>query len=189
MTSRPACESSVRAISAPDTREDDGRHVPLSPDTRPSRPRHRGRRLRQQRRAVPVRGTLTASTASTASTAASVKLKATSLGKILADGHGRTLYLFEQDKGPKSTCFGACAAAWPPLTTQAKPTAGAGVAAAKLGTIKRTGGSEVTYAGHPLYLYAGDSAPGQTNGQGLDQFGAEWYALSGAGHKVEQGAS
>jgi predicted lipoprotein with Yx(FWY)xxD motif len=124
-----------------------------------------------------------------ASTAASVKLESTSLGKILADGHGRTLYLFEKDKGPKSTCFGACAAAWPPLTTQAKPKAGAGVSAAKLGTIGRGGGSEVTYAGHPLYLYAGDHAPGQANGQALDQFGAEWYALSGTGHKVEQGGS
>ena len=67
--------------------------------------------------------------------------------------------------------------------------AGAGVSAAKLGTIKRGGGSEVTYAGHPLYLYAGDSAPGQTNGQDLNQFGAGWYALSGAGRKVEQGGS
>jgi predicted lipoprotein with Yx(FWY)xxD motif len=123
------------------------------------------------------------------SSAASVKLERTSLGKVLADGHGRTLYLFEQDHGPKSSCFGACAAAWPPLTTPAKPMAGAGVAAAKLGTIRRGGGREVTYAGHPLYLYAGDSAPGQTNGQGLDQFGAEWYALSGTGQKIEQGGS
>ena len=130
-----------------------------------------------------------ASTNTPTSTAASVKLEHTSLGKILTDGHGRTLYLFEKDKGPKSTCFGACAAAWPPLTTQAKPMAGAGISAAKLGTIKRSGGSEVTYAGHPLYLYAGDSAAGQTNGQGLDQFGAEWYALSGAGQKVEHGGS
>ena len=128
-------------------------------------------------------------TATATDTAASVKLERTSLGKVLTDGNGRTLYLFERDSGPKSTCFGACAAAWPPLTTRSKPMAGAGVSAAKLGTIKRGGGSEVTYAGHPLYLYAGDSAPGQTNGEGLDQFGAEWYALSGAGQKVEEGGS
>jgi predicted lipoprotein with Yx(FWY)xxD motif len=108
------------------------------------------------------------------------------LGKILVDSKGRTLYLFEKDKGPTSTCSGACASTWPPFTTNGQPKAGSGVTASMLGTTKRSDGTtEVTYNGHPLYYYAGDSNPGDTNGQNLDQFGAEWYVLSPAGKKVE----
>jgi predicted lipoprotein with Yx(FWY)xxD motif len=115
----------------------------------------------------------------------SVALASTKLGKVLVDGKGRTLYLFEADKGTMSTCDGACASAWPPLTTSGKPTAGAGVVAAKLGTAKRADGTTgVTYAGHPLYTYAGDGSPGQTTGEGLTDYGAPWYALSAAGKTV-----
>ncbi len=120
------------------------------------------------------------------SAAASVALASSQLGKILVAGNGRTLYLFEADKGSTSTCNGACASAWPPLTTSGTPVAGRGVSAAMLGTIKRADGtSEVTYNGHPLYTFSGDRAPGQTAGEGSDAFGAEWYALSAAGSKVE----
>jgi len=116
---------------------------------------------------------------------ASIKLASSDLGRILVDAQGRTLYLFEADKGAMSACGGACANVWPPLTTKGKPQVGAGVAAAKLGTSKRSDGTtEVTYNGHPLYTYAGDSGPGQTSGQGLDDFGAEWYALSASGAKI-----
>ena len=116
----------------------------------------------------------------------SLALASSKLGKILVDGRGRTLYLFEADKGPSSTCDGACASAWPPLTTKRKPTAGPGVSASKLGTTKRVDGTtEVTYSGHPLYTYSGDSAPGQTTGQGSQAFGAEWYVLSADGSTVE----
>jgi predicted lipoprotein with Yx(FWY)xxD motif len=119
---------------------------------------------------------------------ASVKLASTKLGKVLVDSQGRTLYLFEADKGTMSACGGACASVWPPLTTTGKPTAGPGLAASKLGTAKRSdGASEVTFNGHPLYTFAGDSAPGQTSGQGLDDFGAEWYALSAHGDKIDNG--
>jgi len=119
---------------------------------------------------------------------ASVKLASTELGKVIVDAKGRTLYLFEADKGPMSACSGACASVWPPLTTSGKPSAGAGVTASKLGTTKRSdGATEVTYNGHPLYTYAGDSAPGQTSGQGLDDYGAEWYALSAGGDKIDNG--
>jgi predicted lipoprotein with Yx(FWY)xxD motif len=115
----------------------------------------------------------------------SVALASTKLGKVLVDGNGRTLYLFEADKGAMSKCDGACASAWPPLTTSGKPTAGAGVVAAKLGTAKRADGTTgVTYDGHPLYTYAGDGAPGQTTGEGLTDYGAPWYALSAAGKSV-----
>jgi predicted lipoprotein with Yx(FWY)xxD motif len=128
-------------------------------------------------------------TPATSSTAAVVGLRATSLGKVLVDGSGRTLYLFEKDKGPKSTCSGTCASAWPPVTTTGKPTAGAGVTASKLTLVKGPDGQQVLYAGHPLYTYAGDSAAGQTNGEALDQFGAEWYALNSGGAKVEKAGS
>ena len=118
--------------------------------------------------------------------ATSVALARTDLGRILVDGQGRTLYLFEADKGPKSSCSGSCAAARPPLTTTGKPVAGDGVSAAKLGTTRRADGtSEITYNGHPLYRFAGDTAAGQTSGQGVDGFGAEWYVLSRTGHALE----
>ena len=125
------------------------------------------------------------STASSSSGKGSVALASTKLGKVLVDGSGRTLYLFEADKGEMSKCDGACASAWPPLTTSGKPTAGADVVAAKLGTAKRADGTTgVTYDGHPLYTYAGDGAPGQTTGEGVTDYGAPWYALSAAGKTV-----
>ena len=118
----------------------------------------------------------------------SVKLASTGLGKVLVDAQGRTLYLFEADKGTKSACDGACASIWPPLVTKGKPTAGAGLTASKLGTTKRADGTTaLTYNGHPLYTYAGDTAAGQTSGQGLDDYGAEWYALSATGDKIDNG--
>jgi predicted lipoprotein with Yx(FWY)xxD motif len=107
------------------------------------------------------------------------------LGKILVDAKGRTVYLFEKDTGPMSTCFGACAADWPPVTTTGKPTAGSGVNGSMLATTKRSDGtSQVVYNGHPLYRYIGDQKAGDTNGQNVNAFGAEWYALSPAGDKV-----
>ena len=120
--------------------------------------------------------------------AASIGLAQSDLGEILVDGQGRTLYLFEADEGTASTCVGACASAWPPLTTAGSPNAGPGVSASQLGTTTRGDGTtEVTYNGHPLYTYAGDSSPGQTSGQGSDAFGAEWYVLSPAGTPIETG--
>jgi predicted lipoprotein with Yx(FWY)xxD motif len=119
--------------------------------------------------------------------AATVSTRDTGLGTVLVDGRGRTLYLFEKDTPTRSSCNGACASIWPPLTTTgAKSVAGGGLAAAKLGSVKRADGkTEVTYAGHPLYTYAGDAKPGDTRGQGLDQFGAEWYVLAPSGHKID----
>jgi predicted lipoprotein with Yx(FWY)xxD motif len=114
-----------------------------------------------------------------------VNVRSTSLGKILVDPRGRSLYLFEKDTGPKSTCSGACASAWPPFRTSGKPKAGSGVTASLLGTTTRSDGNdEVTYNGHPLYYYAGDQKAGDTNGQDLNQFGAPWYVLSPAGNKI-----
>jgi predicted lipoprotein with Yx(FWY)xxD motif len=119
--------------------------------------------------------------------AATVSTRHTSLGSVLVDGHGRTLYLFEKDKPTASSCSGACASIWPPLTTVAKTVPGGGLSAAKLGSVRRADGkTEVTYAGHPLYTYAGDAKPGQTRGQGIDQFGAEWYVLAPSGRKIDE---
>jgi predicted lipoprotein with Yx(FWY)xxD motif len=110
------------------------------------------------------------------------------LGRILVDGEGNTLYFFEKDKGGKSSCDGACAQAWPPLTTTGDPTAEAGADPSALGTTKRSDGAEqVTYKDMPLYTYAGDKAPGDTNGNDITQFGAEWYALTPAATKPEEG--
>jgi predicted lipoprotein with Yx(FWY)xxD motif len=123
--------------------------------------------------------------ASPSASAATVNVRSTSLGKILVDSQGRTLYLFEKDTGPKSTCFGACASAWPPFRTSGEPKAGSGTTASLIGTATRSDGNdEVTYNGHPLYYYAGDSKAGDTNGQDLNQFGAGWYVLSPAGKKI-----
>jgi len=119
--------------------------------------------------------------------AAKVSVRGSKLGKILVDGTGRTLYLFLKDKGTASTCFGPCATVWPPLVTQGKPQSGAGASAAQLATTKRQDGKvQVTYHGHPLYFYADDHAPGDTTGQGLNQFGAEWYVLTPSGTKLEK---
>jgi predicted lipoprotein with Yx(FWY)xxD motif len=115
-----------------------------------------------------------------------VSLKKLNVGTALVDAQGRTLYLFEADKGDKSTCNGACASLWPPDTVGAKPKAGPGVDAAKLGTTKRADGTlEVTYNGHPLYRYAADTQAGQDTGQGLDQFGAKWYVVAATGAKID----
>jgi predicted lipoprotein with Yx(FWY)xxD motif len=118
--------------------------------------------------------------------AASVSTAHTKLGTVLVDGHGRTLYLFEKDKGAMSSCYGACAAVWPPLTAHGKAMGGTAIASAKLATSRRTDGTAgITYGGHPLYTYAGDTKPGDVKGQGLDQFGGEWYVVAPNGHKID----
>lgn len=124
------------------------------------------------------------STAATSSGTVSVTANQT-LGQILVGGTGRTLYLFEKDTGGKSACTGACATAWPPLTTTGTPQAGSGVSAAMLATITRPDGTtQVTYNGHPLYYFSHDMAPGQTTGEGLNRFGGLWYAVSAQGTAV-----
>ena len=110
----------------------------------------------------------------------------TSLGTFLVDAKGRALYLWDADHGTKSTCSGACAQAWPPLTTAGTPKASGAAKASLLGTTTRPDGSrEVTYAGHPLYYYEGDTMPGQTTGQGSDGFGSPWWVVSPAGKAIQ----
>jgi predicted lipoprotein with Yx(FWY)xxD motif len=116
--------------------------------------------------------------------ASSISVKQTSLGKTLVDANGRVLYLFEADKHDQSTLSAAGQAIWPPLTSATKPAAGSGATASQITLIKGAGGSQVAYDGHPLYYYVGDQGPGQTNGQGLNQFGALWYVLSPVGTAI-----
>ena len=108
------------------------------------------------------------------------------LGRIVVDGKGHTLYLFEKDKNRRSACYGPCATYWPPLLTHGKPVARAGAKQSLLGTTLRANGSrQVTYGGHPLYRFALDRKPGQTSGEGLQDFGGGWDAVSSPGKKVE----
>jgi predicted lipoprotein with Yx(FWY)xxD motif len=122
--------------------------------------------------------------------ATTVATSSTSLGTILVDGQGTTLYLFERDRGPTSTCSGACVQQWPAVTTHGKPHAGSGTTASLLGTTERSDGTtQVTYAGHPLYAYAGDGSAGDTNGQGIDAFGAKWYVVAPSGSAITRQAT
>jgi predicted lipoprotein with Yx(FWY)xxD motif len=103
------------------------------------------------------------------------------MGQYLTDGHGRSLYRFMADSGSTSTCYGPCAVAWPPLLTNGTPSTGPGMTG-KLSTTQRTdGGTQVVYAGHPLYLFAGDKSPGQTTGQGLNVNGGLWWLVTPTG--------
>jgi predicted lipoprotein with Yx(FWY)xxD motif len=111
--------------------------------------------------------------------------KVSSLGTILVNGNGLTLYRFTADKKGSSSCTGGCAAAWPPLLLagSTKPTAGNGVTASKLGTIKRANGQlQVTYGGYPLYRYAADTRPGQAKGEGIEN---SWYPVTPSGALVK----
>jgi predicted lipoprotein with Yx(FWY)xxD motif len=106
-------------------------------------------------------------------------------GMVIVDSKGFTLYDFHKDKGGKSSCYGHCALAWPPLLTEGAPQPGNGASMSKLGTTKRTDGTtQVTYAGHPLYTFVGDEKPGEANGNDTSAFGAQWYALKGNGEEA-----
>jgi predicted lipoprotein with Yx(FWY)xxD motif len=108
------------------------------------------------------------------------------LGTYLTSVNGRTLYLFGKDTGTTSTCVGTCTENWPPLLTKGAPKAAGQAQPAKLGTTARSEGTtQVTYAGQPLYLFIGDTAPGQTKGQGVNAFGGVWYVVSPAGNAIQ----
>lgn len=116
-----------------------------------------------------------------------VMTRNTDLGRILVDAQGRTLYLFAKDTGATSTCDGSCASYWPPVPVTGVPHAAGGASATSLGVITRADGAqELSYAGHPLYYFIGDTKAGQQHGQGVDQFGAKWYVLDATGAAVVQ---
>jgi predicted lipoprotein with Yx(FWY)xxD motif len=112
-----------------------------------------------------------------------------SMGKYLTVG-GRAVYLWEGDKGKGSSCDGACANAWPPVTTTGKPRVSSGLEADDFGTIKRSDGStQVTFYGHPLYRFSGDTGGRQTNGEGSNGFGAKWWLVAPSGSAVKGGTA
>jgi predicted lipoprotein with Yx(FWY)xxD motif len=130
-------------------------------------------------------GVAMAATTSMRASGGTVKVVASSkYGNVLAAGNGMTLYRYTLDKKGTIVCTGACVQYWPPLMLKgtAKPTAGSGLSAALLGTIKRNGAAQVTYAGFPLYRYVGDSKPGDVKGEGFQK---TWYVVSAKGALVK----
>ena len=132
---------------------------------------------------APTTAPTTAPTAPPAATGAAIGLASTSLGDIVVDGQGLTLYIFTPDTAGSSTCYDDCAAAWPPLLSDAAPTVGTGLAADKVGTTTRTdGATQVTFGGMPLYYFAEDKAAGDVKGQGL---GGKWYVVGADGKMIK----
>jgi len=114
--------------------------------------------------------------------APAVNLASTGLGSVLVDGKGMTLYEFTPDTATTSACTGGCATSWPPLAG-GTPTVGTGLAAPDFGTLTRADGTtQVTFHGHPLYAFGGDTSAGQTNGQGV---GGKWYAVGTDGNPIK----
>jgi predicted lipoprotein with Yx(FWY)xxD motif len=113
-----------------------------------------------------------------------------SVGTYLTGASGRALYIWVADSNGKSSCSGACAKAWPPLTAGSIPQVADGVHAASLSLISRSGGiKQVAYMGRPLYYYVGDTSAGSTSGNGSDQFGAKWWLISPSGGEVTNAPS
>jgi predicted lipoprotein with Yx(FWY)xxD motif len=137
--------------------------------------------------ASPAYGQTPPSAAAPGQTATSlVAVAGSRLGQLIVDGSGRVLYLFEGDTTNVSTCYDACAQAWPPLLTVGLPDAGPDVSRLDLATsTRRDGAIQVTYHGHPLYSFVGDKQAGETTGQGLTAFGARWYVLAADGTKID----
>jgi len=106
-------------------------------------------------------------------------------GKIIVDGQGRTLYLFDAEHTSTPKCYGACAVAWPPLLTTTPLVAGGGLSQALIATAARSDGSmQVAYNGHALYLYVGDRSPGEIKCQAVVEYGGGWFVVDTQGNKV-----
>lgn len=128
---------------------------------------------------------LAATTAALAEQEKLVTHSSSSYGTYLSDQDGHSVYMFTADSKKMSSCQDACASAWPPVMTSGAPLAGSGIKKNLLGTIPRNGSMQVTYAGMPLYYFAGDNAVGATAGQGIDHFGGKWYLVAPAGQKID----
>jgi predicted lipoprotein with Yx(FWY)xxD motif len=116
---------------------------------------------------------------------AEISVRSSPYGRILRDRTDRTIYLFTHDRGTSSTCYGACATAWPPVLTKGAPAAGSQLHARLLGTTRRRGGGlQVTFNGHPLYYYVNDIKPGQILCQNAEEFSGIWLVVSPSGTAV-----
>ena len=134
---------------------------------------------------VPVLVVAVASTTAAKTKPKTLGLRSTDLGRVLVDSKKRTLYMLTADSKNSSSCSGACAANWPPAAAPRKPTLAKGLKRSRLKVITRTDGSkQLAYRGHPLYRFAGDSKPGDVNGQGINAFGGFWYVLGKSGSPV-----
>lgn len=126
-----------------------------------------------------------AAPASSGTSSTVITTKTSSGGSFLTNGAGRAVYLFMADSSGKSACDGACASAWPPVIASGQPTATGGAQASDLSTITRSDGTkQVTYGGHPLYYFVGDTGPGTDKGQGIDGFGAKWWLVAPSGSSI-----
>jgi predicted lipoprotein with Yx(FWY)xxD motif len=126
-----------------------------------------------------------ASSASGSASSTVITTKTSSGGSFLTNSAGRAVYLFLADSTGKSACDGACAGAWPPVVAAGQPTAAGGAQSSDLGTITRSDGTkQVTYDGHPLYYFVGDTGPGTDKGQGVDGFGAKWWLVAPTGSSI-----
>ena len=136
-------------------------------------------------------GAFSSSTGASASAGGTIITTAkSSAGTVLTNGSGKAVYVWTKDTGDMSNCNGACASAWPPVTTTATATAAGSAKASDIGTITRSDGTkQVTYDGHPLYYFAGDSAAGMASGQGSDGFGAKWWLVDPTGSDVTASVS
>jgi predicted lipoprotein with Yx(FWY)xxD motif len=135
-------------------------------------------------------GGATSAPAAASGAAAIQAAKVPGVGTVLTNSDGMTLYLFEADTGTTSTCSGDCATNWPPVTTSGNATATMGATSSMLGTTTRDDGStQVTYNGHPLYTFVGDTSSGEATGQGINAFGGLWYAVTTAGTAATGGSS
>ncbi|CAN5474461.1 lipoprotein [soil metagenome] len=110
-----------------------------------------------------------------------VTLTDSTFGPIVSDGGGNTLYMYAPDSPAAATCTGGCAGAWPPFLFDGAPSVGDGLAGDLFTTVPGEGGTQLAYNGHPLYHFAGDSAPGDTNGQGS---GGVWFILNADGNQI-----
>ncbi len=139
---------------------------------------------------IAISGGSTTSAKTPIASGSAISLKQTSLGKTLVDANGRTLYLFQADGRNVSNLSQAGRAVWPPFTAAANPRALGGTLASQISTIKKVNGvAQIAYNGHPLYYFVGDHKPGQTAGQGLNEFGARWYVLAPSGAAVTSAPS
>jgi predicted lipoprotein with Yx(FWY)xxD motif len=126
-----------------------------------------------------------AASASSAASSTVITTKTSSGGSFLTNSAGRSVYMFLADSSGKSNCSGACASAWPPVVATGQPTASGGAQASDLGMITRSDGTkQVTYDGHPLYYFVGDTGPGTVKGQGVDGFGAKWWLVAPSGSSI-----
>ena len=133
-------------------------------------------------------GVAGAATSTQAARTQRIQLRNTSIGKVLVDASGFTVFRFSKDTGKKNTCVttSECSTTWPALTTSGQPTAGPGVKASLLSTIRLSNGTrQVTYAGHPLYRYSLASERAETGYAGIRQFGGTWFAVSASGGNVK----